>query len=422
MASPVSFYHKGKDISLTVHGDDFTFVGDDLGFNWIEALMRLWYEIKVRARLGPDESDQKEATLLGRIIRWNRWGVSCEADPKHRRMVMEALGLEETSKSLAAPGSKEQHTRDVEDESQGGDTRFRAIVARINYMAADMPDVQFACKEVCRDMSNPTSQSWAKLKKLGRYLVGRPRVVWRFPWKNGVGPLRVYTDSDWAGDTKTRKSTSGGLILLGEHCLKTWSHSQDAIALSSCEAEYYAVVEGATRALGMKSAAKELGIEVSSVEIEMNMDSSAAKSFASRRGTGRVKHIETKWLWLQSAVAGGQFRLKKVRGTCNPADVCTKYLSKTEAVEKLAAVNIEVEVKPSSSDGSVSTVFKEEAPTGLQACMGCHSRGTTGCLAWAGHPRVCWADAFDSEGEAAALGAEALDGEASEEECRQSRP
>ena len=51
------------------------------------------------------------------------------------------------------------------------------IVATINYMATDMPDLQFACKEVCREMSAPTVQLWKKVKRIGRYLLGREKVV-----------------------------------------------------------------------------------------------------------------------------------------------------------------------------------------------------------------------------------------------------
>ena len=107
--------------------------------------------------------------------------------------------------------------------------------------------------------------------------------------------------------------------MLGEHCLKTWSTNQSSPALSSCEAEYYAVVDGASRALGMQTAAKELGITVEDLSVEMATDSSGAKSFASRRGSGRIRHIEVKWLWLQQAVAA------KVAGSLNPADILTKY-------------------------------------------------------------------------------------------------
>ena len=158
----MAFYHKGKDVSLVVHGDDFTFVGDNNALDWIESNMKRWYEVKVRARLGPDDHDDKEATLLGRVIRWEEWGVACGADLKHRKLVMEALGLEEDSKSLATPGNKDDDKMEEQRQEEAGerdpmqDTKFRAIAARLNYMAADMPDVQFACKEACREMSAPT--------------------------------------------------------------------------------------------------------------------------------------------------------------------------------------------------------------------------------------------------------------------------
>ena len=139
--------------------------------------------------------------------------------------------------------------------------------------------------------------------------------------------------------------------------MKTWSSTQDPLALSSCEAEYYAMVEGAmevakgklgtvvdgaTRVLGTQVAAKELGIAVDDITVEVATDSSSAKSFASRRGSGRIRHVDVKWLWLQQAVANGRFKLKKVLGTMNPADVCTKYLPLREVKEKLGGVNVEL--------------------------------------------------------------------------------
>ncbi len=55
------------------------------------------------------------------------------------------------------------------------------------------------------------------------------------------------TDSDWAGDKRSRTSTSGGVIKLGCHVLKSWSSTLHCIALSSGEAELYALVKGATQ-------------------------------------------------------------------------------------------------------------------------------------------------------------------------------
>ena len=51
-----------------------------------------------------------------------------------------------------------------EDASQ-----YRAVVARLNYLAADRPDIAFAVKEFARSMSAPTQGSRDRLKRLGRY-------------------------------------------------------------------------------------------------------------------------------------------------------------------------------------------------------------------------------------------------------------
>ena len=44
----VVFYHQESDLSLVVHGDDFTFCGFDEDLQWIRALMESWFEIKMR--------------------------------------------------------------------------------------------------------------------------------------------------------------------------------------------------------------------------------------------------------------------------------------------------------------------------------------------------------------------------------------
>ena len=56
-------------------------------------------------------------------------------------------------------------------------TRFRGLAARANYLAADRPDIIFAAKEICRFMAHPTDLALTALKRLGRYLKARPRIV-----------------------------------------------------------------------------------------------------------------------------------------------------------------------------------------------------------------------------------------------------
>ena len=79
-------------------------------------------------------------------------------------------------------------------------TLFRAIAARANYLAPDRPDIGFATKELCREFANPTRADCIKLKRLGKYLVGRRRYVWRFRFDNDDKDERVtYTDTGSAG-------------------------------------------------------------------------------------------------------------------------------------------------------------------------------------------------------------------------------
>eukprot|EP00973_Karenia_brevis_P080343 11145583-Karenia_brevis.AAC.1 len=56
---------------------------------WIKDLMKEWFEVKVRAILGPDLKDDEEVTILGRVLRWVEEGIEYEADPKHRKIIME---------------------------------------------------------------------------------------------------------------------------------------------------------------------------------------------------------------------------------------------------------------------------------------------------------------------------------------------
>ena len=60
--------------------------------------------------------------------------------------------------------------------------------------------------------------------------------------------------------------------------------------------------------------------------IEIKEDSSAAKGIASRRGLGKLKHVDIKELWIQEQVSSEDLKITKVPGTENLADALTKYV------------------------------------------------------------------------------------------------
>ena len=82
--------------------------------------------------------------------------------------------------------------------------------------------------------------------------------------------------------------------MYGGHCWKAWSSTQGAVALSSAEAEFYAMVEGTQRGKWAATVAKELGVQLGGEGLTIKTDSEAARSFVSRRGLGRMRHIEVR--------------------------------------------------------------------------------------------------------------------------------
>ena len=102
-------------------------------------------------------------------------------------------------------------------------------------------------------MAKPCQHHWQIVKRIAKYLIDAPRIVQHFNWQKGLTSIEGFSDSDWAGDKAARKSTSGGVCRVGHHTIKTWSSTQHIIALSSAEAELYALLKCACQTIGIVS-------------------------------------------------------------------------------------------------------------------------------------------------------------------------
>ena len=104
--------------------------------------------------------------------------------------------------------------------------------------------------------------------------------------------MTAYSDSDWAGDRIKRKSTSGGFFLIGKYYIKSWSKNQSVVALSSAEAELYAIIKTASESLGIYSSLQDWGIGIT---VNLMADASAALGIFGRSGLGNMRHIDTSY-------------------------------------------------------------------------------------------------------------------------------
>ena len=187
-------------------------------------------------------------------------------------------------------------------------------------------------------MNDSTSESWGKLKRIGRFLQNRPRLVWKYPWQDPQDFLDVYADAGYAGCKVSRKSTSGGCIMIGYHLLRTWCKTQGIVSLSSAEAELMAATKGGCEGLGMMRLFQDMGMNA---KARLHVDASAAIGIIQRRGVGKVRHLDVHTLWLQEREARRHFEVLKIQGSKNPADLFTKGLSEDVMLQHLTFMGLE---------------------------------------------------------------------------------
>jgi len=343
-----AYSHPSKPVAFAVHGDDYVVLG--LRRHLLEFFDKLNKALIVKNRgiLGPAKDDLKNISMLSRTISWID-GVRgepdklvWEADSRHVDVLCTQLGIQASSNTRATPADKVKWSKSPPlsgAELPAPDVAlFKSCCMRLGFIALDRPEVQFVSKEIARTMSAPTIAALDHLKHMARFLRRFPRARWIFRRQNFPSTVDGYGDSNWAGCTITRKSTTCIVLMLGKHCLATASFTQSVISLSSGEAEFYALVKLACRIIGMANLLIDLGHQFRKV---LNSDASAGLGIASRRGAAGVRHIDTQTLWIQQRVARRELQLKKLSGHVNPADLGTKVLDGQTIARLLQLLSIE---------------------------------------------------------------------------------
>lgn len=340
IGSPVLFVNLVRNIRVTIHGDDITSLGTEENLFWLKQQLETRYELKYGGMLGPDRHDVQDATILNRLIHYDASNqeTTYEADPRHVQILARELGLQD-AKTVNTPGVS-QKMSDSPALSSEMMSRYRSLTMRANYLAMDRPDIAYSAKELARGMSKPTEDDWSGLKRLVRYLKGRPRLVWSYHQQTEPSEFRMFSDSDDGGCAKTRKSTSSGVMMHGKHLIKAYSSTQHVLALSSGESEFYAGICAGATLIGARSMAEDLGVERAGVLL---FDASAAKAMLTRKGFGRAKHIHRSYLWLQQRINQTDFSLQKVGTKCNPADLGTTHLDGARVSDLVALMNLRFE-------------------------------------------------------------------------------
>ena len=134
-----------------------------------------------------------------------------------------------------------------------------------------------------------------KLKRIARDLRGRQRCVLNFPWAGKLDDvIHVTVGADWAGDSKTRCSTSGGVLAIGPRfTVRHWSVTQATVPLSSAKSEAKAITKGCIEALYVKHLLEHQTARP--FLIELWTDSSSAKASMQCNGLDEGGERNTWW-------------------------------------------------------------------------------------------------------------------------------
>ena len=160
--------------------------------------LRTRYELKVSGELNFDTEGAQETVFLNRILRiagHPRYGdqsFEIEGDPRHAEIIVQELGRGDVKSNVVdTPGVKPTsgyvQERLKSDKLVGSEIKqYRSLVMRSAYLAADRADLGNAVKNLAKRMQEPRQLDMTALKRVGRYLKGRPRVVQCFR-KRAVG-------------------------------------------------------------------------------------------------------------------------------------------------------------------------------------------------------------------------------------------
>jgi len=208
---------------------------------------------------------------------------------------------------------------------------YQSLIGTLMYaMLGTRPDVAFAVGALSKYSSNPGIKHWNEAVHVLRYLGGTKDLGLVYDRSKGADLssfILGYTDSDWAGDLDTRRST-GGFVFLTCGAAVSWSSKlQLSPALSSTEAEYMACTRAAQEAIWLRQLLEQLGYK-QTTPTKLLGDNQGAIALAENPGDHpRTKHIQLRYHFIRFAITDGQVSLDYVPTQNMVADGLTKGLT-----------------------------------------------------------------------------------------------
>jgi hypothetical protein len=206
------------------------------------------------------------------------------------------------------------------------DKPYRKACGTFNHIAnGTRPDIAFSVMLLMRYAIDPRPIHWRLVLHLLAYLKATMNLGITYR-SNGVVKPVGYSDSSYADDIQSRKSSAGYVFLSAEGAVGWKAKTQRRVSTSTGEAEYIGVYEGGKQAKWMTSWYNELD-QFYDVPVTVYCDNEAAVTLAKNaNGHSKIKHISMKAHWIGEIVDRKEVLVKGISTEDNIADIFTKAL------------------------------------------------------------------------------------------------
>nr|GEY99849.1 uncharacterized mitochondrial protein AtMg00810-like [Tanacetum cinerariifolium] len=174
--------------------------------------------------------------FLGLQVKQKKEGIFISQD-KYVAEILKKFGFLDVKKTSTPMETSKPLMKDEDGEV---DVHvYISMIGSLMYLTSSKPDIIFAVCACARYQVTPKVSHLHDVKRIFRYLKGQPKLGLGYP-KDSPFDLVAYTDSDYAGASLDRKSTSGGWQFLGCRLISWQCKKQTVVANSTTEAEYVA--------------------------------------------------------------------------------------------------------------------------------------------------------------------------------------
>ncbi|XP_042033570.1 secreted RxLR effector protein 161-like [Salvia splendens] len=211
-------------------------------------------------------------------------------------------------------------------------TLYKSLVGSLRYLTCTRPDILYATGLVRRYIENPTTTHFKVAKRILRYLKGTIDYGLLYSATNDY-MLVGYSDSDWAGDTDDRKSTSGYVFYMGDTAFTWMSKKQPIVTLSTREAVYVAATFNFCHAIWLRSLLSELEWPQRSQQLFVWITSRPLRYPKIQCSTTEANTSTPATTTSENALQIRRFKFEYVKSQDQVADIFTKPLKHEDFIK-----------------------------------------------------------------------------------------